>query len=119
MLENNHLSVEDVLNKDAKNAFLFGGIALIQYDENRNIVWTSDLFKAMNINNNIVVIGDSNFFFFSFFFLAIISSYKLIIFFNFLLNSIRGNMIVLPQLVHFILISAPTLTISNSLVPQG
>ncbi len=50
MLENNHLSVEDVLNKDAKNAFLFGGIALIQYDENRNIVWTSDLFKAMNIN---------------------------------------------------------------------
>lgn len=50
MLENNHLSVEDVLNKDAKNAFLFGGIALIQYDENRNIVWTSDLLKAMNIN---------------------------------------------------------------------
>ncbi len=50
MLENNHLSVEDVLNKYSKNAFLFGGIALIQYDENRNIVWTSDLFKAMNIN---------------------------------------------------------------------
>ena len=50
MLENNHLSVEYVLNKYSKNAFLFGGIALIQYDENRNIVWTSDLFKAMNIN---------------------------------------------------------------------
>lgn len=50
MLENNHLSVEEALNKDAKNAFLFGGIALIQYDENRNIVWTSDLLKAMNIN---------------------------------------------------------------------
>ncbi len=50
ILENNHLSVEEVLNKDAKNAFLFGGIALIQYDENRNIVWTSDLLKAMNIN---------------------------------------------------------------------
>ena len=50
ILENNHLSVEEVLNKDAKNAILFGGIALIQYDENRNIVWTSDLLKAMNIN---------------------------------------------------------------------
>lgn len=50
ILENNHLSVEEALNKDAKNAFLFGGIALIQYDENRNIVWTSDLLKAMNIN---------------------------------------------------------------------
>ena len=50
VLENNQLSVEEVLNKDAKNAFIFGGIALIQYDENRNIVWTSDLLKAMNIN---------------------------------------------------------------------
>ena len=50
ILENNHLSVKEALNKDAKNAFLFGGIALIQYDENRNIVWTSDLLKAMNIN---------------------------------------------------------------------
>ena len=43
VLENNQLSVEEVLNKDAKNAFIFGGIALIQYDENRDIVWTSDL----------------------------------------------------------------------------
>ena len=50
VLENNQLSVEEVLNKDAKNAFIFGGIALIQYDENRDIVWTSDLLKAMNIN---------------------------------------------------------------------
>lgn len=50
VLENNQLSVEEVLNRDAKNAFIFGGIALIQYDENRNIVWTSDLFKEMNIN---------------------------------------------------------------------
>lgn len=50
VLENNQLSVEEVLNKDAKNAFIFGGIALIQYDENRNIIWTSDLLKAMNIN---------------------------------------------------------------------
>lgn len=48
--ENNSLSVADALNVDAKNAFIFGGIGLIQYDENRNIVWTSDLFKELNIN---------------------------------------------------------------------
>ena len=48
--ENNTVSVSEALNVDAKNAFLFGGIGLIQYDETRNIVWTSDLFKEMNIN---------------------------------------------------------------------
>lgn len=48
--ESNSLSVADALNVDAKNAFIFGGIGLIQYDENRNIVWTSDLFKELNIN---------------------------------------------------------------------
>lgn len=49
-LEENSLSVSDALNNDAKNAFIFGGIGLIQYDENRNITWTSDLFKALGIN---------------------------------------------------------------------
>ena len=49
-IEDNAVSVTDALNSDAKNAFLFGGIGLIQYDENRNITWTSDLFKALNIN---------------------------------------------------------------------
>lgn len=49
-VEENALSVSDALNRDAKNAFLFGGIGLIQYDENRNIVWTSDLFKALDIH---------------------------------------------------------------------
>ena len=44
------MSVSQALNKDAKNAYLFGGIGLIQYDENRNITWTSDLFKKLNIN---------------------------------------------------------------------
>lgn len=48
--ESNAVSVSDALNSDAKNAFIFGGIGLIQYDENRNIVWTSDLFKELNIN---------------------------------------------------------------------
>jgi len=49
-IENNNLSVADAVNIDMKNTLLFGGIALIQYDENRNIVWTSDLFKELNIN---------------------------------------------------------------------
>ena len=49
-IEENAISVTDALNSDAKNAFLFGGIGLIQYDENRNITWTSDLFKALDIN---------------------------------------------------------------------
>lgn len=48
--EINTTSVADVLNEDAKNAFIFGGVGLIQYDENRNIIWTSDLFKELNIN---------------------------------------------------------------------
>jgi len=50
LIEENAISVSDVLHSDAKNAFLFGGIGLIQYDENRNVTWTSDLFKALKIN---------------------------------------------------------------------
>ena len=33
-----------------KNAFIFGGIGLIKYDENRNISWISDLFTEMKLN---------------------------------------------------------------------
>lgn len=50
LIDANHMSVSEALNMDAKNAFIFGGIGLIQYDETRNVVWTSDLFKEMNIN---------------------------------------------------------------------
>ncbi|MCD7893975.1 MAG: DHH family phosphoesterase [Erysipelotrichaceae bacterium] len=49
-IDANNLSVADVLSSDERNILIFGGIALIQYDENRDIVWTSDLFKEMNIN---------------------------------------------------------------------
>lgn len=49
-IDENAMSVSDALNNDAKNAFIFGGIGLIQYDENRNITWTSDLFRALDIN---------------------------------------------------------------------
>lgn len=50
LIETNNMSVGEALNIDAKNAFIFGGIGLIQYDETRNVVWTSDLFKELNIN---------------------------------------------------------------------
>lgn len=46
----NNLSVSEVLNDEAKNAFIFGGIGLIKYDENRNISWISDLFVEMRLN---------------------------------------------------------------------
>ncbi|MEG0366885.1 MAG: hypothetical protein RR585_08615 [Coprobacillus sp.] len=50
LIETNSMSVAEALDVDAKNAFIFGGVGLIQYDETRNVVWTSDLFKEMNIN---------------------------------------------------------------------
>lgn len=43
------LSVSEALDSDAKNAFIFGGVGLIKYDNNRNIVWVSDLFTELNI----------------------------------------------------------------------
>ena len=46
----NNLSVSEALNNEAKNAFIFGGIGLIKYDENRNISWVSDLFTEMKLN---------------------------------------------------------------------
>ena len=44
------MSVSDVLGDEAKNALIFGGIGLVKYDENRNIVWVSDLLHEMDIN---------------------------------------------------------------------
>ena len=53
-----------------------------------------------------------------FFYYALEFSFS-ITFFSFLLNSIRGININLPQPVHFNFISAPSLTISQLFVPQG
>lgn len=33
-------SVKEALNNESKNALIFGGIGLIKYDENRNVVWS-------------------------------------------------------------------------------
>ena len=49
LLENDSLSVSEALNQDMGNALIFGGIGLIQYDDNRNITWVSDLLLALNI----------------------------------------------------------------------
>ena len=49
MLDKQQLSVSEVLNKDAENAFIFGGIGLVQYDEHRNITWISDLLQELGI----------------------------------------------------------------------
>ena len=50
MVDQNSYSVSDALGVDAKNALIYGGVGLIQYDENRNITWVSDFLKALNIN---------------------------------------------------------------------
>ena len=50
LINENNISVSEVLNDEAKNAFIFGGLGLIKYDKNRNISWTSDLFTEMKIN---------------------------------------------------------------------
>lgn len=50
IIERNNMSVSEAINDDYNNICIFGGIGLIHYDVNRNIVWTSDLFKELNIN---------------------------------------------------------------------
>lgn len=42
-------SVQEALNKETKNALIFGGVGLVKYDENRNIVWMSDLLHELGI----------------------------------------------------------------------
>lgn len=49
-MEKDSLSVAQVLDVDARNALIYGGVGLVQYDENRTITWVSDLMTAMNVN---------------------------------------------------------------------
>lgn len=49
-LDQNALTVSEALNQDAGNALVFGGVALVQYDDNRNITWVSDLLLALKVN---------------------------------------------------------------------
>lgn len=43
------VDIADVLGDDVANASVFGGVGLIMYDENRNIIWVSELFKELNM----------------------------------------------------------------------
>ncbi len=47
--DNNLLSVGEIVSSDAETAYIFGGIGLINYDEHRNVTWTSDLFVELGI----------------------------------------------------------------------
>lgn len=49
VLRENNYSVSEALNTEAKNALIFGGVGLVKYDENRNIVWVSDLLHELGI----------------------------------------------------------------------
>lgn len=44
------VDISSVLGNDVGNACIFGGIGLIMYDENRNIMWTSELFKELGMD---------------------------------------------------------------------
>lgn len=49
IIDTTNYSVAEALDEDQKNALIFGGIGLIRYDENRNIVWASDLFYEQGL----------------------------------------------------------------------
>ncbi len=44
------VDISTVLGEDVGNACIFGGIGLIMYDENRNIMWTSELLKELGMD---------------------------------------------------------------------
>ena len=43
------ISISRILGSDAKDAFLFGEIGLVTYDDNINITWMSELFEEREI----------------------------------------------------------------------
>lgn len=49
-LENNTVSITDVLGQEAKNAILFGSVGILMYDENHVISWQSELFQEMDVH---------------------------------------------------------------------
>ena len=44
------MTVSKAVGSDAKNAFLFGFIGLVMYDENHCITWMSELFNELGIS---------------------------------------------------------------------
>ena len=47
VFDQEQVNISSVLGDDVSNACIFGGIGLIMYDENRNIMWTSELFREL------------------------------------------------------------------------
>jgi len=49
LVRRRNMSVEEAVNRDVKNVLVFGGLAMVKYDDSRNIVWISDMLEAMNL----------------------------------------------------------------------
>ncbi|MBR2825452.1 MAG: DHH family phosphoesterase [Solobacterium sp.] len=49
-LEDHYAGVETLLNRTAKDAYLFGEVGMVMYDDNHVVTWMSDLFKERGIN---------------------------------------------------------------------
>lgn len=49
-LETNHISIDNVLGPETKNAVLFGLVGVLIYDENHVISWQSDLFNELSLD---------------------------------------------------------------------
>ncbi len=47
-IEEDRLEVKTILNEDASNIYLFGGIGVICYDDKKDIEWTSDIFNELD-----------------------------------------------------------------------
>lgn len=44
------IELSDSLTEETNNIFVYGGIGIISYDENRNAIWVSDLFKEKGLD---------------------------------------------------------------------
>lgn len=49
-LEQSTVTVSSLLGQESKNAFVFGLVGLVMYDENHVIYWQSDLFNELNMD---------------------------------------------------------------------
>ncbi len=50
LFETDQVEIEDALGEDFANASIFGRIGILKYDENRNIMWTSELFQQYDFD---------------------------------------------------------------------
>lgn len=44
------VDISATLGEDTANACYFGGVALVKYDENRNVTWVSELLKELEVD---------------------------------------------------------------------